>query len=188
MDEKNKVIFAVIIFIVVIAIGIGVYYFFFRSDSDESIPVEEVTQEITPPAESEAVVKEESEPLELIDVDLDRSDFLIRDFVKQLSSHPELAQWMMSRDIIRKFTAAVDNIANGQSPRSHIDFISLEEKFEVIDKNGLIYIDPQSFKRYNQVAEVFNSLDTEGCVQLFRRIKPVINEAYKELGYPETDF
>ena len=38
------------------------------------------------------------------------------------------------------------------------------------------------------MAEAFNSLDTKDCVLLFKQWKPVIQEAYRDLGYPEKDF
>jgi hypothetical protein len=31
-------------------------------------------------------------------------------------------------------------------------------------------------------------LDTRGTVRLYKQLKPVIQEAYKDLGYPDTDF
>ena len=39
-----------------------------------------------------------------------------------------------------------------------------------------------------QVADAFASLDTEGSIRLFRQLKPVIQEAYRDLGYPDQDF
>ena len=49
-------------------------------------------------------------------------------------------------------------------------------------------MDPDSYARYDPVANVFSSLDPEETVILFRRFKPVIDEAYSELGYPDKDF
>jgi len=31
-------------------------------------------------------------------------------------------------------------------------------------------------------------LDSEGCIRLYRQLKPAVQEAYKDLGYPDTDF
>ena len=188
MDEKNKVIFTVAAFLVVIALGIAVYFIFFQKKPEEIPPAEQVEESVVLPEEKIEVPKAEESDYELVDVNIEESDPLVRDLIKNISENPKLAQWLMTKDVIRKFTAAVDNIANGQSPRAHIDFFKPDGKFEVIEKDGMLYIDPESYERYNPVANVFSSLNAEETVILFRRFKPIIDEAYRDLGYPNTDF
>lgn len=186
MEEQKKVIAAGIIIILLIAAAAIVYYFFIYSKPQEE-PLEstEVAQELT--AEEEKIEPEE-EKIEPLDINLDESDDLVRELVRELSSHPELAAWLMSDELIRKFVAAVDNIANGHSPVPQIDFFEPEGAFKVHEEVGEYSIDPESYERYNIVAEVFASLDTKGCVTLYRKLMPAIQEAYKDLGYPERDF
>jgi len=145
---------------------------------------EEITSE-TPVTEE---VTDKEEVVEPLDVELDSSDPLIRNLVKQISSNPQLSNWIAATDLVRKLVASVDNIANGQSPRAHLDFFMVEEPFKVIQISGREYIDPSGYTRYNGIAEAFVSLDTEGSVRLFRQLKPVIQEAYGDLGYPNQDF
>ncbi len=38
------------------------------------------------------------------------------------------------------------------------------------------------------MADVFVSLDVKQCVSLFRALKPLCQEAYRDLGYPDQDF
>jgi hypothetical protein len=121
-------------------------------------------------------------------VDLNESDELVRDLAKDLSSNSRLAMWLMSKDLIRKFVAAVDNIAQGHSPRPQIDFFKPEGDLEVIEESGGYFLDPDSYKRYDLVAEVFTSLDTKGCVTLYKKLTPALQEAYHELGYPDAKF
>lgn len=187
MEEQKKVILTGIIFIVIVALAVGIYYFFIREKAKEILPVQEVTEEKPVQApEEESMIEEES--LEPIQVELDKSDEFVRELAKELSSHKRLVNWLKTEDLIRKFTAAVDNIANGLSPRPQIDFFSPKGDFKVIKKNDLYYPDPKSYDRYNQVADVFASLDSEYCVRLYRKFKPLIQEAYRDLGYPEKDF
>lgn len=185
MEERKKVILSVVIFLVVVAVIVAVYFLFIRDKSEETQPVQEVAEETTP---SEETIKE-AEPVDFLQVELDESDELIRQLANALSSHPQLARWLMTKDLIRKFTAAVDSIANGQSPRPQVTFFSPRGKFQAVEKDSLYYTpDPESYRRYNRVANVFSSLDSEGCAQLFRRSKPVIQEAYQDLGYPDENF
>lgn len=183
MEESKKVILSVVIFLVIVAVCISIYFLFIKEKSEDITEAPESLMETT-----QEPSEEEKEMLELIDVSLDESDKLIRELAKELSSHPELARWLMTKDLIRIFVAAVDNIAEGQSPRPHIRFFSTKGKFQVSKRGETFYIDPRSFKRYDLVAEVFNSIDIEGTVTLYRRSKPVIQEAYRDLGYPDKDF
>ncbi len=186
MEEKVKVASIAIIIIVLLAIAAGVYYFFIYEKPEEILPVQQVQEEQPAQVPAEEPVIDEAP--ELIQVELDESDDTIRNMAEELSSHPEAASWLMSKDLIRKFVGAVDNIANGLSPRSQIDFFALEENFKIIEKDGLYYVDHEGYDRYNLVGDVFNSLDSEGWVQLYEQSTLLIQEAYKDLGYPEEDF
>ena len=49
---------------------------------------------------------------------LDQTDPLVRNLVKQLSSHPSVAAWLTSDRLIRNFVAVVANVAGPHSGRS----------------------------------------------------------------------
>jgi hypothetical protein len=187
MAKKVKVAPIAITVMFLIAIAGGVYYFFIYEKPEETPPVEQVQEEQPAQALAEEPVIEEGVP-ELIQVELDQSDNIVRSMAQVLSSHPEVASWLMSKDLIRKFVGAVDNIANGLSPRSQIDFFNLEENFKVIETDGLYYLDHEGYDRYNLVGDVFSSLDSEGWVQLYEQSMLLIQEAYTDLGYPDEDF
>ncbi len=185
MEEQKKVLLAGIIFVVIVVLGAAIYYFFIYQRSEQPEDITKLVQEQVPTQEE---VKPEEEKVEPLQIDLDESDETVRKLVGELSSHPELAEWLMTDDMIRNFVAAVDNIANGHSPRPQIDFFKPQGNFQVIEEGGDYFIDPESYKRYNIVTEVFLSLDTKGCVTLYKQLQPAIQEAYQELGYPERDF
>ncbi|HEA64795.1 MAG TPA: DUF3014 domain-containing protein [Candidatus Aminicenantes bacterium] len=187
MEENIKVASIAIIIIVLIAIAAGVYYFFIYEKPEEILSIQKVQEEQPAQVPAEELVIEEEAP-ELIQIELDESDDTIRNMAEELSSHPGAASWLMSKDLIRKFVGAVDNIANGLSPRSQIDFFTLEESFKIIEKDGLYYASPEGYIRYNLVGDVFSSLDSEGWVKLYEQSTLLIQEAYKDLGYPEEDF
>lgn len=185
MEEQKKVLLAGIIFVVIIVLGAAIYYFFIFQKPEQAEDITEMAQEQIPTKEE---VKPEEEKVEPLQIDLDESDEIVRKLVGELSSHPELAAWLMTDDMIRKFVAAVDNIANGHSPRPQIDFFKPQGNFLVTESEGNYFIDPESYKRYDIVADVFLSLDTKGSVTLFKQLKPAIQEAYQDLGYPDRDF
>jgi len=184
MDERNKVILAVIIFVIVIAICLGLYVVFFRGKPEEAPVLPAVVEEPEPVLE--AIEKNLPEPLQIT---LAESDEIIRGLAEKLSVHPLLKSWLNTDDLILKFAAAIDSIAQGGSPGGNIDFFTPEGNFKAVQKDVLYFlIDPESFERYTPVADVFSSLDAKATVGLFWQLRQVFQEAYRELGYPERNF
>ncbi len=188
MEEKNKVIFGGILFLVLIALAVAIYYFFILDRGAEQLTAEKIVEQAAPSASGEEGKASETEEIEPLQVDLSESDPVIRELIKGITSNPQLANWANTKDLVLKFVAGVDNIANGQSPRAQVDFFTLSEGFHVVERSGRTYLDPASYDRYSTVAEAFDSLDTEGTARLYKQLRPVIQEAYKDLGYPDTDF
>ena len=151
------------------------------------LPVEEETPP-TPPPEP-ALEKPAPDEPELALPPLEKSDPLVRLWVGELSSHPRLVAWLVTEALIERLTVTVVNIAEGVSPVRHLEFLTPEDGFSVTgsSKKGL-YIDPRSYARYNLAAEVFASLDTQGSARLYTRLKPLLDQAYWNLGYPDEDF
>lgn len=185
MDEQKRVTLAAVGFIVVVAAVIAVYFFVLRGRGEKEAEEPEPAEEVL--ALEETPVLEPEEP-EFTQVALDESDDLIRRLAGALSSFPSLEEWLKTEDIVRHFVAAMDDIARGQSPRANIEFFVPDEKFSVLETDGSIIVDPKSYERYTQVAEAFASLETAETVRLYRQLRPVLQEAYTELGYPEKDF
>jgi hypothetical protein len=188
MEEKKKVILAGASILIVIALVVAAYLLFFRDGTPAETEPPESDPVVAEQTADETLPEEAPEPSEVLDVSLDESDELIREMVAGLSTHPELARWLMTDDLIRRFVAAVDNIASGESPRSHMGFLQFPDKFSVIEKDGVLYMDPAGYARYDAVAAVFASLPVPESMDLYRRLAPVIQEAYSNLGYPGVDF
>ena len=49
-------------------------------------------------------------------------------------------------------------------------------------------IDPASYRRYDLVADLVASLDANGCARLYEGTRPLFQDAYRDLGYPDRDF
>lgn len=188
MDENKKVIQIGVLILLLLAVSLSLYYYLGYKKKHRS-PAEEAAASVSIPAPTEgAAAGRGAEAMSLPLVSLDESDDLMRKIVPELSSHPRLAAWLRTRDIIRKFVAAVDNIAEGQSPRSHVDFFTPAGAFKVRPAYGRTYIGQSSFDRYNPASDVFISLDAKICARFYRAVKPLVQEAYRDLGYPSEDF
>ncbi|MFW6137375.1 MAG: DUF3014 domain-containing protein [Candidatus Aminicenantaceae bacterium] len=187
MEEKQKVIFSVIVFVSLLLIGAVIYFLLIRDRAPEQMEERIVTQELEPREKTEP--EEISRPdLEPVDVKLEDSDPVVRDMAAALSDETKFMNWLQTSRIINKFVAAVDNIAHGLSPRTQIDFFSLDQDFQAQETEDGWVVDPESYRRYDPAVEVFLSLDVAESVKLYYRFKPVLQEAYRELGYPDQDF
>jgi hypothetical protein len=120
---------------------------------------------------------------------LSASDPVVRDLAGGIAAESQLADWLEADGLIRRFVVAVASVAEGRSPRNQLAPAWPEESFEVqpADEEYML-TDPASYVRYDVVTEVFVSADTENSILLYRKLEPLFNEAYAELGYPDTPF
>jgi len=120
--------------------------------------------------------------------ELDKSDALVRKLLGDLSSHPSLSKWLVTDNLIRQFVVIVANIAEGITPAPHLSYLRPSSKFSIVKDGRNLQLDPTSYKRYDLAAEIFSSLDTVKTVNLYATLKPRIDEAYLDLGSPDTMF
>jgi hypothetical protein len=120
---------------------------------------------------------------------LGQSDARVRELVGPLSAIPELAKWLAStEDLVRRFTTAAGNVSEGESPRAALSFMAPQGTFQVVEREGRTFIAPESFARYDTVSRVFTSLDTQASVRAYQTLKPLIDQAYKEISRPGQRF
>lgn len=170
--------------VALVVVVLAVLYFRRRPAEVVDQPVAEAPSvtEPAPPVDKER-------HLELGEIpELGASDGWLREVVRQISSHPQLAEWLVTDELIRRFVAVVDNLAEGKSPSSHLAVMKPADGFRTQQRDGRYYVDPASYQRYDIVADAVNSLDTRGTVELYRAVQPLLQEAYVDLGYPGGDF
>lgn len=183
-EEKRKVVITGLIFLGLLLVGGGLYYFLVLDRFHE--PSKTQTAEAVPGLAEETPAGGEID--EISPVGLDKSDDYVRANVQGLSSQAVFASWLRVHGLVRRFVAAVDNVANGVSPRAQLEFLEPDKIFSVVKKGRQLQIDSASYGRYNTVADVFSSLDTALSVKAYRSLRPLIRDAYRELGYPTQDF
>jgi hypothetical protein len=128
------------------------------------------------------------EPAPIAVPPLDQSDPLVRELVKQLSSHPSVAAWLATPGLIRNFVAVVTAVAEGRSPASQLKVLRPSGGFEVMDRDGDLLINPHGYERFDVLAAAAASIDPNGAARLYSTLKPRIEEAYRDLGRPDVPF
>ena len=188
-DEPKKVRTLAIGILLVIVAAVALYYFLVvRRPAPGDVPADVGAETVTPTGEEALSGAGDPAPLGFPAVPLDESDSAVREFALALSSNPAFVKWLQSKELIRKFVAAVDNVANGISPKPHIDFFDPAGEFKVERTIEGTFIDSAGYTRYDPAVDAFHSLDATALVRLFRALKPLFQEAYRDLGYPGAEF
>jgi hypothetical protein len=178
-------VIAAISLLAALAIGAGAWYLL-RSRDAADPQMEAAATDVLPEAEAVAPTPVADPPLDL--PALDASDAFLRDLVARLSSHPQLAAWLVNDNLVRRFVATVADLAEGMSPAPHLRFLTPGQPFGVQEAGGRLVIDPASYRRYDLLTGTFVSLDTEGTARLYRQLHPLFEEAYQELGIATRSF
>ena len=191
----------IISLIVVLAVIVGVTAWFVTSTEPEPpavteiavpAPASESEQEpgpepvpiAGPPEEPEA----EEEPA-LVLPRLEDSDPLVRDGVVGMTRHEGINPWLASNQLVPKFVALVDSLAHGQIARGSVRQLTPDGPFRVKQIDEETYeLDPASYERYNQITEVAVSVDARRAAEFYDLLRPLIRQAYSELGYEEDTF
>ena len=188
-NEPRKVWGLAIAILVILAGAVAIYYFaFVKKPAPPPASGEPPASAAVPAAAEKAPPEGAAAPLAFPAVALSESDQAVREFAAALSRDREFAKWLLTKDLVRKFVVAVDNVANGLSPKSHVDFFSPAGGFRAARTAKGTFIHEASYTRYDPVVGVVASIDAAAAVRLYRAAKPLIDEAYRDLGYPGVDF
>src|SRR5262249_43560348 len=69
-----------------------------------------------------------------------------------------------------------------------LGFLAPGTRFAIQTRGDHTFIDPASYARYDTVADVVTAVDPTAAVQLYRRLQPLLETAYGELGHPRQTF
>jgi hypothetical protein len=187
----------IVVLAVIIGALAGVMFF---SQPDEvpeertvTLPVPEpVVPEPAPEPEPEPIAAQtdpepEPEPVVIELPGLDGSDEFVREQAGVLSGDGSLSWLLATEELIRKFTVMVENVAEGAMPREPVAFLAPREAFTVVRRDGLTFLNPEGFRRFDRVTDVVMAVDASQAVAFLRLIRPLMFDAYAELGVREPD-
>lgn len=97
-------------------------------------------------------------------------------------------QPLKSSQLIKDAVVIIDNLRNGMLVTDRTVVQRPDGRFSVIEVEGDLYIDEQSYQRYDPIVDWFTSLDANALVDNYELFKPLLQEAYGEIGYPDSEF
>jgi hypothetical protein len=117
---------------------------------------------------------------------LDDSDTLLRQLVSSLSKHPMLAWILVNKSIVRSAVLAVVQIGDGVTPVALFGPLKPQTRLQINAESSRV--DPATYRRWEQALAALTSINTAELAQTYVNVKPLFDEAYRELGHPNGNF
>jgi hypothetical protein len=92
--------------------------------------------------------------------------------------------------LIERAVGTTDNLARNRVPERIRPVDRLPGRFTVdgVDETTGFYISPDNYERYDDVVTMFEDAAVSDMMDTYRRFYPLLNEAYRMLGYPDGHF
>ncbi len=117
---------------------------------------------------------------------LDESDGFLRELVAVLSKHPLLARLLATKDVVRSAALAVVQVGDGKTPATPLAVLRPGTRLRVVGSpradSPTGRVDPASYARWDGAVDALVSVDPADAAQLYVNVKPLLDEAYRELG------
>jgi hypothetical protein len=177
MSQTDTRQIAIIAIVLVLLVGGGGWWWLSRPSP--------VATNATPKAVmgTEAPIEKAAPPVDL--PPLDRMDAFLRPLLAALSARPELARWLATDDLMRQLATAIDQASAGGSPARDFKVIAPTTPFIAAGRGARRTIDPRSYARYDGLVQTVTSIDASKVAQIYKTIRPRLNEAYRGMGHPE---
>lgn len=194
MESYKKVMWGSIVVVILLVAALSIYFFFIKHDN-EGTSLSQSGQHSKPRVEKKAMPSDENRQPEVpqtdagqLDFGLNNSDQPVREMLSVCSTHQKFVSWLKQSNLIRRCVAAVDNVSNGVSPAAHLGFMLKRAGFKAIKQGDQVKVDPMGYIRFQPVAIALVSMDTGELVAMYKKLLPLLEEAYQELGYPDKKF
>ncbi|MBA6231560.1 MULTISPECIES: DUF3014 domain-containing protein [unclassified Colwellia] len=206
--QKGKQTSWGIIAVIIVIVIAGLSWLYISSTEQEKIadvtitPVIKTEIAAEPIPEKESVEPEiaavvEPEPFvetipEIILPSLDESDVWVQEKLPNYTWRKELLKLVINKDMVRRFVVFTDNFAQGNLAYAHSPLVKPSTKFSANEINNGTTTDwkwnESTTQRFTLYVDLLRSFDSETLVQWYFEMKPLIDQAYAELGYPEDNF
>lgn len=90
--------------------------------------------------------------------------------------------WLAQEDLLRRAAAVLAGVAAGRVPRGQLDFMAVTGPFRTVERDGVAYLDPDSYERYVRFVDIVTCVSPERTVALIARFEPLLGEAMAALG------
>ena len=109
----------------------------------------------------------------------------LRALLESLSADARYRGWLAAGDWVRRWAVVTGNLAEGDSPREQLPFLAPGKPFTVSEVGGKTVVAAASYHRYDGFAGAVASIDARAAAAAYRELHPVLEAAWRALGYPQ---
>lgn len=149
-------------------------------------PEPEVTQQKSEPQPEP--VAQKTEPVKPTLPQLNQSDEFVHQQTLEAFKGLSINDILLNKNLARQFVVFVDNLAHGELARKSSPLIGPKQHFDALDVTDKIYLDPDSYHRYDMYAELLETMNSKAVISTYRLLTPILNDAFSELGYEDVTF
>ncbi len=174
--------------VVLVLGGVGLY---FLRGSDAPAPtaiaaapptVEQAAEQ--PPAPTTSLPPGRSLPLPK----LDDSDSEVVGGLTELLGQDAIMQFLVPERLIRNVVVTIDNAPRQQMAPNQRPIKATPSAFVTAGADETLTLAPENYARYAPLIAIVRRLDTKTLVSLYRGLQPLFQQAYEELGHPNSVF
>ena len=130
---------------------------------------------------------EPNAPLPEAALALEDSDQPVQELLTPLVAGSALAPALDNSDLLQRAASLIDATSQGRAFPEVLKLPAPDGEFTVIERDGASYIDPASYARYDAYAQAIAGLDPAVLAGAFHNFRPLLEEAYSALGYPDEE-
>lgn len=119
---------------------------------------------------------------------LKQSDASMAEILAKLFNDQKLDRFFVLDHFIERFVVMVDNLPRPQLPATHRPLKKTPGNFLAEGQREQLTIAPANYKRYTPLIKTLAALDSAQIVAVYKRLYPLFQQAYRELGYPKAYF
>lgn len=108
--------------------------------------------------------------------------------LEQVLGRATVSSFFVTDDLPRRFAATVDNLGRSHAPALLWPVTPTAGRFTVQDSGAATVIADANAARYAPFVRMVEAVDLGRAVELYRRMYPLLQNAYQELGYPKGYF
>ncbi len=173
---------------VLIVGGIGLY-FLRGHDTTTTTPVADTASPVQQPAESPVAPSAPPAPERSLPLPkLDESDAEIAGGLTELVGQEAIMQFVVPDRLIRNIVVTIDNAPRQQMAMTQRPLKPTQGAFATAGTDETLTLSPENYARYAPLIAVVRKLDTKTLVAMYRGMQPLFQQAYEELGHPNSVF
>ncbi|HDY83400.1 MAG TPA: DUF3014 domain-containing protein [Halieaceae bacterium] len=121
------------------------------------------------------------------EITIQNSDQELRNLLATAGATPLVTQVLEANDLVQRGAGMIDGFSRGLVPRKALPLAPPKKAFSTVKTDGLTYIDPASYTRYDSYVQAIASLDVNLLVSIFHRYRTLLEQAYAGFGYSGED-